>query len=189
MPRDVAEGYMMSLARAKQWQDANQAEADLLEIESDEANLDAQLLNEGVKVLNAKRQAGVQRQAAERQQQLADLAASGHETQVRKIQGLDQEAEARLADIEEMYPENSPERAAAVKAIEQDIQGKRTAVGQEIERQAEQASDLYEKWGKGLRIDWSDPKATEDIAGRMLKEGKDRGLTEKDTLFWLTSMA
>jgi len=203
MPRDVAEGYMMSLARAKQWQDANQAEGDLLEIEGQEANLDAELLNEGVTVLNAKRAAAINQQAqqvrAEKSAAMADLRAAGFETQAGQLQSLDREADARVADIEDMYPEDSPERQAALEAIQKDIAQKKQGVQKGMQAQEQAAAKLYQDWGKGFAGNWiagktheqhdtqylPGAKITEDVNNRLRDYAKKLGMSEKDLRYQL----
>jgi hypothetical protein len=202
MPRDVAEGYLMSLARAKQWQDANQAEGDLLEIEGQEANLDAELLNEGVKVLNAKQTAAINQQAqqarAEKSAAMADLRAAGFETQAGQLQSLDQEADARVADIEDMYPEDSPERQAALEAIQKDIAQKKQGVQKGMQAQEQAAAKLYQDWGKGFAGNWitgqtpevDDPDRpgaviTPEVTDRLKDHAKKLGMSEKDLRYQL----
>lgn len=179
----------------KYQQDAPQEEAARAELDAQAQHLNAsaKAINEQAAAEQVKEKAEQARQAAARKQQLADLAAAGHETQAQKIQSLDREAEARLADIAEMYPENSPERQAAVKAVQQDIASKHAAVGKEIEQQGQKAAKVYQDWGKGFAGNWitGETPAVDDEhrTGAVMDESvnevlkskaKQLGMTEKD---------
>lgn len=102
----------------------------LLEIDAAELQREAKLLSEAAQMRQQKGQ-----EAAKVQSDVRRFT-PGFEKAAGELDSLQQEAGARAATVAEMYPEDSPERQAAMQAIEQDVTARAeqtTAQGQQTQ--------------------------------------------------------
>ena len=130
-------------------------------------------------LLDAAEKSRHQQQVQQRQDHIEKIRQEDPETA-----GLIDEHDQRAADIAKRYAPDSPEFAAAEKALTDDLTQRQTALTQKRQSKAEAGEKLYASLKDiSSQWDWTNPpEADKELTGKLIREqGRKLGLSPKET--------
>ena len=111
------------------------------------------------KVVAALKQAGAQVEAEsavrkQREARRARMESAGMSGAASSLDALDDEAEARRADLEKKHPQRGPEYEAGLQALNQHLQQQHAQIAAKAQQLPEIAAKIYQQWGHGVAGNW-----------------------------------
>ncbi|OYW70485.1 MAG: hypothetical protein B7Z37_30605, partial [Verrucomicrobia bacterium 12-59-8] len=114
---------------------------------------------EDPKVVAALKEAGAQVEAEsavrkQRETRRTKLESSGMGAAATSLDALDDEAEARRADLAKKHPQRGPQYEAGIQALNQHLQQQQAQIKAKAQQLPGIAAQIYQQWGKGVAGNW-----------------------------------